>query len=82
MAQVRNNEENISYSLRTGDVGYFDEKGRLWYCGRKKECVHVQNKIIAPLKVESVFNFHERIYQTAYVGASKNGKIIPTLVPP
>lgn len=30
--------------------------------------------------VESVFNFHERIYQTAYVGASKNGKTIPTLV--
>lgn len=25
---------------RMGDVGYFDDDGRLWFCGRKAHCVH------------------------------------------
>jgi acyl-coenzyme A synthetase/AMP-(fatty) acid ligase len=25
---------------RMGDVGYIDDKGKLWFCGRKSHVVH------------------------------------------
>jgi acyl-CoA synthetase (AMP-forming)/AMP-acid ligase II len=52
---------------RMGDVGYFDSKGRLWFCGRKNHRVITSNKIYYPVCVEAIFNQHPDIYRTALV---------------
>lgn len=49
---------------RMGDVGYLDEKGRLWFCGRKAH--RVGSKFTIPC--EGVFNAHPAVLRTALVG--------------
>ena len=56
---------------RMGDVGYFDEQGRLWYCGRKSHRVITNDDVLFTEQIEGVFNEHPEIYRTALVGANK-----------
>jgi acyl-CoA synthetase (AMP-forming)/AMP-acid ligase II len=58
--------ENIIH--RTGDVGYFDEEGCLWYCGRKLQRVETQAGIFFTEQIEGIFNVHPSVYRTALVG--------------
>lgn len=53
---------------RTGDVGYFDDEGRLWYCGRKSHRVTTQNGVMFTEQIENIFNAHPQVYRTALVG--------------
>jgi acyl-CoA synthetase (AMP-forming)/AMP-acid ligase II len=53
---------------RTGDVGYFDEAGRLWYCGRKSQRVETRQGIFFTEQIEGVFNTHPSVHRTALVG--------------
>lgn len=48
---------------RMGDVGYLDDSGDLWFCGRKAHVVNGQY----PIQVEAVFNQHPKIKRTALV---------------
>lgn len=48
---------------RMGDVGYLDQQGNLWFCGRK---AHVVNDSY-PIQVEAIFNRHPEIKRTALV---------------
>ncbi|HRU00705.1 MAG TPA: AMP-binding protein, partial [Victivallales bacterium] len=64
---------------RMGDMGYFDEKGRLWFCGRKNHIVNTKNGIIYPAAMEAPFNIAIG-RRTAIVGYSKNGEEIAILV--
>ena len=53
---------------RTGDVGYLDEQGRVWFCGRKAD--RLEWPAGSPLfsdPVENVFNQHPRVYRSALV---------------
>ena len=52
---------------RMGDTGYFDERGRLWFCGRKNHLVYADNMVYYPVCSEAVFNCHPAIYRTALV---------------
>lgn len=65
---------------RMGDAGYIDEKGRLWFCGRKSHIVRTDGKIYYPVCCEAIFNRHPNVFRTALVGVSKNGKTVPALV--
>ncbi len=49
---------------RMGDVGYLDERGRIWFCGRKSH--RVGDKFTIPC--EGVFNAHPAVLRTALVG--------------
>jgi|CXWL01.1.fsa_nt_gi acyl-CoA synthetase (AMP-forming)/AMP-acid ligase II len=49
---------------RMGDLGYFDEQGRLWFCGRK---AHRVNELYT-ICVEGIFNVHPAVKRTAIVG--------------
>jgi acyl-CoA synthetase (AMP-forming)/AMP-acid ligase II len=60
---------------RTGDVGYFDEFGRLWFCGRKAHCVVVDKVTMFTIPVEAVFNTVPGVYRTALVGAKNRAAI-------
>ncbi|MBK8619414.1 MAG: AMP-binding protein [Anaerolineales bacterium] len=53
---------------RMGDVGYFDEQGRLWYCGRKSHRVVTQDGVLFTEQIEGIFNAHPLVYRTALVG--------------
>ena len=55
---------------RMGDVGYFDEAGRLWYCGRKSHRVVVNNEIFFTECIEGIFNAHPLVYRTALAGVN------------
>ncbi len=52
---------------RMGDVGYFDEEGRLWYCGRKSHRVVTKDGVMFTEQIENIFNAHPRVKRTALV---------------
>jgi len=52
-------------------VGYFDEQGRLWYCGRKSHRVSTNDDVLFTEQIEGIFNIHPLVYRTALVGVDK-----------
>lgn len=55
---------------RMGDVGYFDEEGRLWYCGRKSHRVITKDGVMFTEQIENIFNAHPQVNRTALVGVN------------
>jgi acyl-CoA synthetase (AMP-forming)/AMP-acid ligase II len=53
---------------RMGDVGYLDEVGRVWFCGRKSHRVVTPQGTLFTIPCEAVFNTHPKVYRTALVG--------------
>ena len=64
---------------RMGDVGYFDDQGRLWFCGRKSQRVEAADGPLYTEQVEPVFNVHPQVRRTALVGVGDRGKQRPVL---
>lgn len=64
---------------RMGDVGYFDEQGRLWFCGRKSQRVVTPEKTHFTDPVEGVFNAHPRVFRSALVGVRIQGVMTPVV---
>jgi acyl-CoA synthetase (AMP-forming)/AMP-acid ligase II len=64
---------------RMGDVGYIDELGRLWFCGRKSHRVETPHGTLFTDMVEPVFNTIEGITRTALVGIKRQGITLPVL---
>ncbi|QTD54434.1 AMP-binding protein [Sulfidibacter corallicola] len=60
---------------RMGDLGYFDGKGRLWFCGRKAHRVHTESGTLYTVPVEGVFNAHPDVFRTALVGKAGEGNV-------
>jgi len=52
---------------RMGDVGYLDENGRLWFCGRKSHRVTIADETMFTVPCESIFNTHPDVYRSALV---------------
>lgn len=64
---------------RMGDLGYLDEKGRLWFCGRKTHRVETRAGPLYTIPCEGVFNAHPAVFRTALVGVVRSGETIPVL---
>jgi olefin beta-lactone synthetase len=64
---------------RMGDVGYIDEAGRFWFCGRKSHRVDTPHGTLFTDMVEPVFNTIEGITRTALVGIKRQGITLPVL---
>jgi acyl-CoA synthetase (AMP-forming)/AMP-acid ligase II len=62
---------------RMGDVGYRDDRGRLWFCGRKGHRVVTPNGTLFTDMVEPIFN--SGIGRTALVGVCREGIVHPIL---
>ncbi len=65
---------------RMGDVGYFDEKGRLWFCGRKAHRVITKDRTLFSVMCEGVFNSHEDVFRSALVRVGKAGQKVPVII--
>jgi acyl-CoA synthetase (AMP-forming)/AMP-acid ligase II len=64
---------------RMGDVGYFDDRGRLWFCGRKAHRVRTASQTLFTIPCEAVFNTHPAVFRTALVGVGPAGQARPVL---
>jgi acyl-CoA synthetase (AMP-forming)/AMP-acid ligase II len=53
---------------RMGDLGYLDDTGRLWMCGRKSHRVQTTAGTLFTVPCEAVFNEHPLVFRTALVG--------------
>lgn len=64
---------------RMGDVGYFDDQGRLWFCGRKSQRVVTPERTYFTDPVEGIFNAHPAVFRSALVGVKKNIIVDPVV---
>jgi acyl-CoA synthetase (AMP-forming)/AMP-acid ligase II len=58
---------------RMGDVGYLDDEGRIWFCGRKAHRVITRHGTLYTIPCEGVFNAHPAVLRTALVGVPAGG---------
>ncbi len=58
---------------RMGDLGWQDEHGRIWMCGRKSHRVETAEGPLYPVMVEEIFNGHPDVLRTALVGVGPIG---------
>jgi len=65
---------------RMGDLGYFDEQGRLWFCGRMAERVETEDGPLFTECVEAIFNQHPDVSRTALVGLGARPRQTPAIV--
>ena len=71
--------ENGGIRHRMGDLGYFDEEGRIWFCGRKSHRVVTQEGTLFSVCCEGVFNQHAALARSALVGVGQPPKQTPVI---
>ncbi|MDZ4686434.1 MAG: fatty acid CoA ligase family protein, partial [Planctomycetaceae bacterium] len=76
LAKIADSERGRMWH-RMGDVGYFDDRGRLWFCGRKSQRVISPERTHFTEPVEGVFNAHPAVFRTARVGVKRGGVVEP-----
>ncbi|WP_424214545.1 class I adenylate-forming enzyme family protein [Streptomyces sp. BI20] len=54
--------------LRTGDIGFMDEAGRLYVIDRKKDMINASGFKVWPREVEDVLHAHPGVHEAAVVG--------------
>lgn len=69
-----------SFWHRMGDVGYFDNHQRLWFCGRRAHIVWSAAGPMYSVCCEAIFNAHSQVYRTALVGCGPRGRQVPVVV--
>lgn len=64
---------------RTGDLGYLDDGGRLWFCGRATQRVRTAHQDLHTVRCEGVFNAHPLVRRSALVGIGPAGAQRPVV---
>jgi acyl-coenzyme A synthetase/AMP-(fatty) acid ligase len=72
-------EEHGGFWHRMGDVGYRDEIGRIWFCGRKSHRVCCADNTLFTIPCEAIFNNHAAVFRSALVGIQREGGIQPVM---
>lgn len=65
---------------RMGDVGYFDEQERFWFCGRKAHRVQTPAATLFSIPCEAITNNHPRVFRSALVGIGEAPQQRPVLI--
>lgn len=73
-------DDGESFWHRMGDVGFIDQAGLLWFCGRKSHMVTTVSGNLFPIPVEAIFNKHPAVKRSALIGLGEKGKQIPAIV--
>ena len=63
-------KEQLKGLMSSGDVGHFDEKGRLFIDGRDDEMIVSGGENVFPAEVEELLASHEAIEEAAAIGVS------------
>lgn len=81
LSKIPDEKDEKSFWHRIGDVGYLDEEGQLWFCGRKTHRVEsTKLGTLYPIPCEAIFNQHPEVKRSALVALSKNGEIVPGII--
>jgi olefin beta-lactone synthetase len=64
---------------RMGDLGYRDEQGRIWFCGRKAHRVPTSAGNLFTIPCEAIFNTHPQVFRSALVGIGAPGSQQPVI---
>lgn len=78
LAKIYDEDNKIWH--RMGDVGFLDQDGLLWFCGRKSHCVTTRFGVLYPIQCEAIFNQHPEVRRSALVGLGPKGIEIPAIV--
>jgi len=62
------NKEMVDGLMSSGDVGHFDENGRLFIDGRDDEMIVSGGENVFPAEVEELLNQHDSISEAAVIG--------------
>ncbi len=75
-------QDGAGFWHRMGDVGYLDQEGRLWFCGRRAHRVITEGKTFFTIPCEAVYNVHSHIYRSALVAVAAAGSenSIPVII--
>jgi olefin beta-lactone synthetase len=66
---------------RMGDVGYLDDQGRLWFCGRRAHRVETENGRMYTICCEAVVNEHPQVFRSALVCVRDDqGMTVPVII--
>jgi acyl-CoA synthetase (AMP-forming)/AMP-acid ligase II len=72
-------KDNNDIWHRMGDLGWMDQKGRIWFCGRKSHRVIAADETLFTIPCESLFNNHSRVFRSALVGVGPPGRQMPVI---
>jgi len=67
LAKIRDGD---SFWHRMGDLGYMDEQGRLWFCGRRAHRVETATGTLFTICCEAIVNEHPDVARSALVGVA------------
>jgi crotonobetaine/carnitine-CoA ligase len=54
--------------FHTGDMGFKDSDGFIWFAGRKKDVIRFRGENISPDQVENIINTHPKVAETCIIG--------------
>ncbi|MEN0061784.1 MAG: fatty acid CoA ligase family protein [Myxococcota bacterium] len=73
-------QDGDTFWHRMGDLGYLDDQGRLWFCGRKSHRVTLADgRLRFPVPVEGIFNEHPAVRRSALVGVDGTAVLVVEL---
>jgi acyl-coenzyme A synthetase/AMP-(fatty) acid ligase len=61
-------ETKVDGWIYTGDIGYKDEDGYVYFVGRLKEVIRRRGELIAPNEIETVINSLDSVAESAVIG--------------
>ncbi len=64
---------------RMGDLGWMDQKGRVWFCGRKSHRVTTTDESLYTIQCEAIFNTHPKVFRSALVGIGPRHRQTPVI---
>jgi acyl-CoA synthetase (AMP-forming)/AMP-acid ligase II len=65
---------------RMGDLGWMDEKGRIWFSGRKSHRVISAEETLFTIPCEAIFNNHPKVFRSALVGVGPRLQQRPVII--
>jgi acyl-CoA synthetase (AMP-forming)/AMP-acid ligase II len=72
-------KENGDIRHRMGDLGRMDNKGRIWFCGRKSHRVITADGPLFTIPCEAIFNTHPAVFRSALVGVGPRHQQKPVI---
>ena len=73
-------DEDGRFWHRMGDVGWFGDDDRLWFCGRKAHIVETPAGRMFTIPCEAIFNEHPKVFRSALVGVGDKPAQKPVII--